>query len=297
MAVAFLVPWTLAAEPHSLAQAFELSGGERTCARLTCGAAGAGVALGRLGWAAPAQRRSQSSTLGIRAGCLPSLLLVAQACGRCRASSPAWPGLPTSLCSPLLRSRARSPAGFWLMLAVNSCMAYLANLTNFLVTKHTSALTLQVGRRAGRARVLVQGAEAGGPAALVFARSAALHVPSAPLRSLLCSAHPPQPPSTHAIHPPTSLTQVLGNAKGVVAVVLSLAYFRNPVTFTSLLGYAITVTGVVLYGQVVAGLGPRSKAGGGSWQGGRAGRAGRPSLVPRADDWPGDELHPRLGRA
>lgn len=32
----------------------------------------------------------------------------------------------------------------WLLLSVNSTMAYAANLTNFLVTKHTSALTLQV---------------------------------------------------------------------------------------------------------------------------------------------------------
>lgn len=32
----------------------------------------------------------------------------------------------------------------WLLLLVNSVMAYSANLLNFLVTKHTSALTLQV---------------------------------------------------------------------------------------------------------------------------------------------------------
>lgn len=32
----------------------------------------------------------------------------------------------------------------WLLLFLNSVMAYSANLTNFLVTKHTSALTLQV---------------------------------------------------------------------------------------------------------------------------------------------------------
>ena len=32
----------------------------------------------------------------------------------------------------------------WLLLLLNSTMAYSANLTNFLVTKHTSALTLQV---------------------------------------------------------------------------------------------------------------------------------------------------------
>lgn len=43
--------------------------------------------------------------------------------------------------------------------------------------------------------------------------------------------------------------QVLGNAKGVVAVVISVLCFRNPVTTYSVLGYAITVGGVVLYSQ------------------------------------------------
>lgn len=35
-------------------------------------------------------------------------------------------------------------AGFWGLLFLNSFLAYFVNLTNFLVTKHTSALTLQV---------------------------------------------------------------------------------------------------------------------------------------------------------
>lgn len=39
-----------------------------------------------------------------------------------------------------------SPAFFWWLLG-NSMMAYAVNLTNFLVTKYTSALTLQVGWR------------------------------------------------------------------------------------------------------------------------------------------------------
>jgi len=34
---------------------------------------------------------------------------------------------------------------FWMLLLLNSFLAYFVNLTNFLVTKHTSALTLQVG--------------------------------------------------------------------------------------------------------------------------------------------------------
>ncbi|KAA8518121.1 hypothetical protein F0562_015595 [Nyssa sinensis] len=73
----------------------------------------------------------------------------------------------------------------WLLLLVNSVMAYSANLSNFLVTKHTSALTLQV----------------------------------------------------------------LGNAKGAVAVVISILIFRNPVTFVGIAGYSMTVMGVIAYGE------------------------------------------------
>lgn len=72
-----------------------------------------------------------------------------------------------------------------LLILVNSAMAYGANLLNFLVTKHTSALTLQV----------------------------------------------------------------LGNAKGAVAVVISILLFRNPVTFTGIAGYTLTVMGVIAYGE------------------------------------------------
>lgn len=41
-------------------------------------------------------------------------------------------------------SLGREHKFMWLLLLVNSVMAYSANLSNFLVTKHTSALTLQV---------------------------------------------------------------------------------------------------------------------------------------------------------
>lgn len=71
-------------------------------------------------------------------------------------------------------------------LTFNSTLAYFVNLTNFLVTKHTSALTLQV----------------------------------------------------------------LGNAKGAVAVVVSIILFRNPVSVTGMLGYTLTVCGVILYSEV-----------------------------------------------
>jgi drug/metabolite transporter (DMT)-like permease len=78
-----------------------------------------------------------------------------------------------------------SHPGFFWSLLINSCIAYLVNLTNFLVTKYTSALTLQV----------------------------------------------------------------LGNMKGVIAAGISIALFRNPVTAKGMLGYFITVCGVVAYSE------------------------------------------------
>ena len=43
--------------------------------------------------------------------------------------------------------------------------------------------------------------------------------------------------------------QVLGNAKGAVAVVVSILIFQNPVSVTGMLGYSLTVLGVVLYSE------------------------------------------------
>ncbi|XP_071734476.1 probable sugar phosphate/phosphate translocator At3g11320 [Rutidosis leptorrhynchoides] len=83
-------------------------------------------------------------------------------------------------------SLARQDFGIVWLLIFNSSLAYFVNLTNFLVTKHTSALTLQV----------------------------------------------------------------LGNAKGAVAVVVSILIFRNPVSVTGMAGYTLTVIGVILYGEV-----------------------------------------------
>ncbi|CAI0475505.1 unnamed protein product [Linum tenue] len=80
---------------------------------------------------------------------------------------------------------AKDDKRFLFYLLFNASLSYLVNLTNFLVTKHTSALTLQV----------------------------------------------------------------LGNAKGAVAVVLSILIFRNPVSVTGMLGYSVTVTGVILYNE------------------------------------------------
>ncbi|KAL9412755.1 hypothetical protein AB3S75_041413 [Citrus x aurantiifolia] len=80
---------------------------------------------------------------------------------------------------------ARQDVEFLWYLMFNSSLAYFVNLTNFLVTKHTSALTLQV----------------------------------------------------------------LGNAKGAVAVVVSIFIFRNPVSVTGMAGYTLTVIGVILYNE------------------------------------------------
>ncbi|GAV91760.1 EamA domain-containing protein/TPT domain-containing protein [Cephalotus follicularis] len=71
------------------------------------------------------------------------------------------------------------------LLIGNATVAYLVNLTNFLVTKHTSALTLQV----------------------------------------------------------------LGNAKAAVAAVVSVLIFKNPVTVMGVTGFAVTIMGVLLYGE------------------------------------------------
>ena len=70
----------------------------------------------------------------------------------------------------------------------------------------------------------------------------------------------PTSPRSRTLAALFALLQVLGNAKGVVAVVISLLYFRNPVNAYSVIGYAITVTGVVLYSQVGGRCGPAGAA-------------------------------------
>ena len=82
-----------------------------------------------------------------------------------------------------LVSASKSDLFFIMFLSLNAALAYFVNLLNFLVTKYTSALTLQV----------------------------------------------------------------LGNGKGVAAVIVSVMVFRNPVNFASVIGYLITVSGVMLY--------------------------------------------------
>ena len=74
---------------------------------------------------------------------------------------------------------------FFFMITLNCVLAFSVNLTNFLVTKCTSPLTLQV----------------------------------------------------------------LGNAKGALAVVVSILLFKNPVSPMGMFGYSITIMGVVAYSE------------------------------------------------
>jgi drug/metabolite transporter (DMT)-like permease len=91
-------------------------------------------------------------------------------------------------------------ATFTALLTANCLLAFFVNLTNFLVTKHCGALTLQV----------------------------------------------------------------LGNAKGVVAAVLSVLIFQNPVSGLGWLGFGVTTLGVVAYSESrrrsAAKAGPASEA-------------------------------------
>ena len=85
----------------------------------------------------------------------------------------------------IIIEKARGDSYMKFLLLGNAIVVYLVNLRNFLVTKHTSALTLQV----------------------------------------------------------------LGNAKAAVAAVVSIFIFKNPVTVMGMIGFAITIIGVVLYSK------------------------------------------------
>ena len=47
----------------------------------------------------------------------------------------------------------------------------------------------------------------------------------------------------------SSTLQVLGNAKGAVAVVVSILIFKNPISVIGMAGYGLTVVGVVMYSE------------------------------------------------
>ena len=117
-----------------------------------------------------------------------------------------------------LENSLESPS-FFFILAMNCLLAFSVNLTNFLVTKCTSPLTLQV----------------------------------------------------------------LGNAKGAVAVVVSIFLFRNPVSPVGMFGYSITIMGVVAYSRRRNGA-RRSCGGGRTSSCSRAATKGRaPSGTGRRD--------------
>jgi hypothetical protein len=105
---------------------------------------------------------------------------------------------------------ASSQRAFLPLLLLNCSVASAVNLANFLVTRATSALTLQV----------------------------------------------------------------LGKAKSVLAVAVSLLLFRNPVSAPGLAGYGICLLGVVAYGRAKS----AARAGGDAGGGGLHARA--PSGVP-----------------
>ncbi|BBN70275.1 Nucleotide-sugar transporter family protein [Prunus dulcis] len=123
-------------------------------------------------------------------------------------------------------SLGREHKFMWLLLLVNSVMAYSANLSNFLVTKHTSALTLQWIKNDTQYII---------PALYKTCVAASVDW------WWLWVAR-------RGLEEPRKWT-VLGNAKGAVAVVISILLFKNPVTVIGIGGYMITVAGVVAYGE------------------------------------------------
>lgn len=181
---------------------------------------------------------------------------------------PAAYGQAVRLCS--------ADTGFLWWLVGNSCLAYLVNLTNFLVTKYTSALTLQVGGcvrvcvcgrgggtgQAGRQASGVEGFERGGRSggcrvlglsgSKAGRRGGCVGPPSVPRRrgggravegAGGCEAEGSSP-IVHSRHCCCCCSrQVLGNAKGVVATFVSVMVFRNPVTWQGCAGYGVTVAG------------------------------------------------------
>jgi hypothetical protein len=68
---------------------------------------------------------------------------------------PATLALEDNVLGITIEKAGREGPGIFFLLFLNSGMAYFVNLTNFLVTKHTSALTLQVS--SGRLFLIVVG--------------------------------------------------------------------------------------------------------------------------------------------
>ena len=135
-------------------------------------------------------------------------------------------------------------AGFLTLLLLNAFTAYFQNLSNFLVTKATSPLTLQVRwYRAQRcsAQSLAARWRQGTILCTVFA---CFVINPKTLRKDVSRIFP-----LKLSNPAVTSSQVLGNVKGVVAVVVSVLWFRNPISLYGMLGYGVTVGGVVAYSQ------------------------------------------------
>ncbi|KAH0855195.1 LOW QUALITY PROTEIN: hypothetical protein HID58_020409 [Brassica napus] len=107
-------------------------------------------------------------------------------------------------------SLARQHKYMWVLLLVNSIMAYSANLLNFLVTKHTSALTLQVlGNAKERLRRKLSPPV---PSLFFHGSSSEATLLSSPLFRLMASSRPrlfshSLCPSTSHVTPPRSPLQ------------------------------------------------------------------------------------------
>eukprot|EP00976_Prorocentrum_cordatum_P069016 1179373-Prorocentrum_minimum.AAC.1 len=140
-------------------------------------------------------------------------------------------------------------------------MAYFVNLTNFLVTKHTSPLTLQVRHKMNKAmhnseakpvfgrmcerrgRQLNSCTRKFSPLEPKDRRTA---VAGSALRGSQSRMHHSIFKHSYVLH---KTVEVLGNAKGVVATVVSILIFRNPVSTAGMIGYTITIFGVILYSE------------------------------------------------
>jgi len=171
-------------------------------------------------------------------------------------------------------TKAQEDPSILVLLFANGSLAYLTNLTNFLVTKHTSALTLQV--YLGTLLYITALYCTGHPSVQYYT----LHRTPAPSHcryarvqyctatfAAKCTLYLKELQQPHAAcryawvqyytvlywyaagrgeHQaciyafPRLVLQVLGNAKGAVAAVISVLVFQNPVTGLGAFGFFIT---------------------------------------------------------
>ena len=158
-----------------------------------------------------------------------------------------------ALHDPLLTGRGS--LRLWGLILLSGVIAFFLNLANFLVTKYTSAVTLQACAATHRHAAARRSPNLS-PRPNQLARSPApclcCVLCCAPLLCsfavLLCCAPSPlaasaQPP------PPPSPFQVLGNVKVVISIGISLLIFGNKVSGWSLAGCIITLGGVMAYNR------------------------------------------------